>query len=124
MTAEEAEFEKLNVSRTPMAIYRANEEVTQTIDSLRDGSFSRGDKDLFRPLVDSLLDQHDPYLLLLDFESYLACQDRVNTAFLDPVAWYRMSVLNVARMGKFSTDRTIKQYAREIWGVPVDDEGA
>jgi len=124
MTAEEAEYEKLNVSRTPMAIYRENEEVGQAIDSLRDGSFSRGDKDLFRPLVDSLLDQHDPYLLLLDFESYLACQDRVNTTFLDPVAWHRMSVLNVARMGKFSTDRTIKQYAREIWGVPVDDEGA
>ncbi len=122
MTAEEAEFEKLNVSRTPMAIYRDNEEIAQTIDSIRDGSFSRGDKDLFRPLVDSLLDQHDPYLLLLDFESYLACQDRVNTAFLDPVAWSRMSVLNVARMGKFSTDRTIKQYAREIWGVPVNGE--
>jgi starch phosphorylase len=122
MTAEEAEFEKLNVSRTPMAIYRNNEKIAQTIDSIRDGSFSRGDKDLFRPLVDSLLDQHDPYLLLLDFESYLACQDRVNTAFLDTVAWSRMSVLNVARMGKFSTDRTIKQYAKEIWGVPVDEE--
>ncbi|MBW6521416.1 MAG: glycogen/starch/alpha-glucan phosphorylase [Desulfoarculaceae bacterium] len=122
MTAEEAGFEKLNISRTPMAIYRDNEEVAQIIDSLRDGSFSRGDKDLFRPLVDSLLDQHDPYLLLLDLESYLACQDRVNTVFLDQIAWSRMSVLNVARMGKFSTDRTIKQYAKEIWGVPVNDD--
>jgi starch phosphorylase len=124
MTAEEAEYEKLNVSRTPIAICRDNEEIGQTIDSLRNGSFSRGDKELFRPLVDSLLDQYDPYLLLLDFESYLACQNQVNTAFLDPVAWGRMSILNVARMGKFSTDRTIKQYAREIWGVPVDDEDA
>ena len=124
MTAEEAEYEKLNVSRTPMAIYRGNEDIGQTIDSLRNGSFSRGDKELFLPLVDSLLDQYDPYLLLLDLESYLACQDQVNAAFLDPVAWNRKAVLNVARMGKFSTDRTIKQYAREIWGVPVEDGGA
>jgi len=122
MTAEEAEYEKLNVSRTPQAICRDNEEIGQTMDSLRNGSFSPGDKELFRPLVDSLLDQYDPYLHLLDLESYLACQDQVNNAFLDPVAWTRMSVLNVARMGKFSTDRTIKQYAKEIWGVPVDEE--
>jgi starch phosphorylase len=122
MTAEEAEYEKLNISRTPMAICHTNEEIAQIIDSLRNGSFSRGDKELFRPLVDSLLDQYDPYLLLLDLESYLACQDRVNTAFRDSAAWTRMSILNVARMGKFSTDRTIKQYAREIWGVPVDEE--
>ena len=122
MTAEEAEFEKLNISRTPLVICRDNEEVGQIIDSLRDGSFSDNDKELFRPLVDSLLDQHDPYLLLLDVESYLACQERVNTAFLDPVAWSRMSLLNVARMGKFSSDRTITQYAREIWGVPVNGE--
>jgi len=122
MTAEEAQYEKLNVSRTPQAICRDNVEVAQIIDSLRNGSFSRGDKELFQPLIDSLLDQYDPYLLLLDLESYLACQERVNTAFLDPVAWTRMSILNVARMGKFSTDRTIKQYAREIWDVPVGDE--
>lgn len=122
MTAEEAEYEKLNVSRTPMTIYHANQEIAQVIDSLRNGSFSRGDRELFRPLVDSLLDQYDPYLLMLDLESYLACQDRVNTAFLDTAGWTRKSVLNVARMGKFSTDRTIKQYAREIWGVPVDEE--
>ncbi|MFH2124677.1 MAG: glycogen/starch/alpha-glucan phosphorylase [Pseudomonadota bacterium] len=122
MTAEEAEYEKLHASRTPQAVCRDNEEIGQTIDSLQDGSFSRGDKELFRPLVDSLLDQHDPYLLLLDLESYLACQDQVNEAFLDHVAWTRKSVLNVARMGKFSTDRTIKQYAREIWGVPVDED--
>jgi len=122
MTAEEAEYEKLNVSRTPMSICEKNEEIAQIIDSLRNGSFSRGDKELFRPLVDSLLDQYDPYLLLLDLESYLACQDRVNTAFIDPVGWTRMSILNVARMGKFSTDRTIRQYATEIWDVPVDEE--
>jgi starch phosphorylase len=122
MTAEEAEFEKIHISRYPTVICEENEEIGQVIDSLKNGSFSRGDKELFRPLVESLLDERDPYLLLLDFESYLACQDLVNRAFLDSKTWTRMSILNVARMGKFSTDRTIKQYAREIWGVPVDDD--
>lgn len=122
MTAAEAEYEKLNVSRTPASICQENHEVGQVIESLRSGSFSQGDKELFRPLVDSLLDQYDPYLLLLDFESYLACQEQVNAAFLDQTAWTRKSILNVARMGKFSTDRTIKQYAREIWDVPVGEE--
>ncbi len=122
MTAEEAEFEKIHISRYPTVICEENEEIGQVIDSLKNGSFSRGDKELFRPLVESLLDERDPYLLLLDLESYLACQDRVNRAFLDSKTWTRMSILNVARMGKFSTDRTIKQYAREIWGVPVDDD--
>ena len=72
------------------------------------------------PLVDNLMNQYDPYLLLLDFESYIGCQKRVNEAFRDPENWTRMAILNVARMGKFSTDRTIKQYSEEIWGIPVD----
>lgn len=90
------------------------------IESLKSGSFSRGDKTLFQPLVDSLLDQHDQYLLMLDLQSYLKCQQRVNDAFLDQDSWTRTAILNVARMGKFSTDRTIKQYAEEIWGIPVE----
>jgi starch phosphorylase len=120
MTAEEAEYERLNVSRTPLQICRANEDVNEVIESLRNGCFSRGDKSLFMPLVDNLMDQYDPYLLLLDFESYIQCQKRVNAAFRDPENWTRMAILNVARMGKFSTDRTIKQYSEEIWGIPVD----
>ena len=120
MTAEEAEYERLNVSRTPLQICRANEDVNEVIESLRNGCFSRGDKSLFMPLVDNLMDQYDPYLLLLDFESYIHCQKRVNEAFRDPENWTRMAILNVARMGKFSTDRTIKQYSEEIWGIPVD----
>ena len=120
MTAEEAEYERLNVSRTPLQICRANEDVNEVIESLRNGCFSRGDKSLFMPLVDNLMDQYDPYLLLLDFESYIDCQKRVNEAFRDPENWTRMAILNVARMGKFSTDRTIKQYSEEIWGIPVD----
>ena len=62
---------------------------------------------------------HDQYLLIRDLESYIDCQNRVNEAFLEPELWTRMAILNVARMGKFSTDRTIRQYANEIWGIEV-----
>jgi starch phosphorylase len=120
MTTEEAEYERLNVSRTPWEICLANPEVLQIIDSIRTGAFSRGNTGLFQPLVDSLLDPHDPYLLMADLQSYIACQWKVNDAFLDTEKWTRMSILNVARMGKFSTDRTIREYARDIWGVPVE----
>jgi starch phosphorylase len=71
---------------------------------------------LFKPLVDSLL-EHDPYMLLADYQSYVDCQDRVDTAYRDPRQWTRMSILNVARIGKFSSDRAIREYCEEIWQV-------
>ncbi len=120
MTAEEAEYERLNISRSPWKICAENEVIGDVLDSIKSGSFSRGDTELFKPLVESLLNEHDPYLLILDLESYLECQSRVNDVFLDMQEWTRMSILNVARMGKFSSDRTIRQYAEEIWKVPVD----
>jgi len=120
MTAEEAEFERRNVSRTPWQICQRNESIKNIIESIADGSFSNGDKELFKPLVDSLMDKHDPFLLILDLESYIDCQNKVNKAFLDSESWAKTAVLNVARMGKFSTDRTIKQYSEEIWSVPVN----
>ena len=120
LTAEEAEFEHKNVSRTPEKICEQNEGIRNVMESLADGSFSNGDKKLFQPLVDSLMDKHDPYLQILDLESYIECQNQVSSAFLDHDTWLRKSILNVARMGKFSTDRTIKQYSEEIWGIPVE----
>jgi starch phosphorylase len=122
MTADEAEFERKNFSRTPQQICQENEEIRDVIEAIGDGCFSNGDKSLFQPLVESLMDKHDPYLLLLDLESYIKCQNQVSDMFLDQASWTRMAILNVARMGKFSTDRTIKQYAEEIWGVPVGEE--
>ncbi|MBU1565942.1 MAG: glycogen/starch/alpha-glucan phosphorylase [Proteobacteria bacterium] len=119
MTAEEAEFERKNSSRTPEQICQKNEGIRNIIESIGNGSFSNGDRDLFRPVVDSLMSRHDPYLLILDLEAYIACQNQVNDAFLDSTTWTRKAILNVARMGKFSTDRTIKQYSEEIWGIPV-----
>ncbi|TKB28656.1 glycogen/starch/alpha-glucan phosphorylase [Desulfopila sp. IMCC35006] len=120
MTAEEAEFERKNVSCTPWQVCQRNDSIKNVIESIENGSFSNGDKELFKPLVDSLMDKHDPYLLLLDFEAYIACQNKVSDAFLDAEAWARMAILNVARMGKFSSDRTIKQYSEEIWSIPVE----
>jgi starch phosphorylase len=94
----------------------ANPELRDVIDLLRSGFFSRGDTDLFRPLIDALV-WHDPYLALADYASYAECQARVGHAFGDPEAWTRMSILNVARSGKFSSDRSIREYCAEIWNV-------
>ncbi|WP_136796485.1 glycogen/starch/alpha-glucan phosphorylase [Desulfosediminicola ganghwensis] len=120
MTAEQAEFERLAPSRTPKQVCENSPEITEVIDSIAKGAFSKGDKQLFKPLVDSLLDPNDQYLLMLDLESYLECQRKVGAAFIDADNWTRMAILNVAGMGKFSTDRTIRQYSEEIWGIPVE----
>ncbi|MEN8200792.1 MAG: glycogen/starch/alpha-glucan phosphorylase, partial [Thermodesulfobacteriota bacterium] len=123
LNAAEAEYERLNSSRSPEVICAENPVVEEVLNSLRIGTFSRGDCDLFSPLVEALMNPHDPYLLLRDFESYLQCQDRVGKVYQDQERWTRMAILNVARMGKFSTDRTICEYAEDIWNIPVEREG-
>jgi len=120
MNADEAEFERLNPSLTPTEICNRRPDIAAVIEAIADGSFSGGDRELFRPLVESLMDRHDPYLVMLDFESYIECQKMVGKTFHDRESWTKMAILNVARMGKFSTDRTIRQYAKDIWKVPVD----
>ena len=105
----------------PLDYYNANIELQGAIGRLNAGYFSHGDKDLFRPLVDSLL-FHDTFLLFADFASYLEAQQKVDQAYRDQESWTRMSILNVARMGKFSSDRAIREYCRDIWRtqpVPV-----
>ena len=120
MTAENVEWERRNLSRTPQEIYQADPVLRAAIDAIADGAFSNGDRELYRPLLDSLFDPHDPYLLLHDFEDYLRCQQEVARAYQDQPLWLKKSILNVANMGIFSSDRTIREYARDIWGVPVD----
>jgi glycogen phosphorylase len=120
LTAEDAEYERLNISRSPQQICDGSQVIEEVMASLRNGAFSNGDGELFAPLVESLMSPHDPYLLLRDFESYLDCQERVGKAYGDQEQWTRMAILNVARMGKFSTDRTICEYAEDIWGIPVE----
>jgi starch phosphorylase len=98
----------------PRAIYESNAQLRETLDALTSGEFSHGDRGLFAPLVNSLLTS-DEYMLLADYQSYIDCQDRVSAAYKDQEAWTRMSILNVARIGKFSSDRSIREYCAEIW---------
>ncbi len=100
----------------PYAIYEHNDELRAVLDLIADGTFSRGDRELFRPLVNGLL-HHDPYMLLADFQSYVDCQTRVGEAYRDFEQWTRMSMLNCARAGWFSSDRTIREYCADIWRV-------
>lgn len=86
------------------------------IDAIANGPLERGWPGLFRPIVDALTGE-DRYLLCADFAGYLACHDRADSAYARPEDWWRMSILNVAGMGRFSSDRTTREYADEIWGV-------
>ena len=104
----------------PYDVYQTNPALKEVIDLISSGFFSRGDTELFRPLVENLL-YSDPFFVLADFHSYADCQDRVNVAYQDRAQWTRMSILNVARSGKFSSDRAIQEYCRDIWHVdPVE----
>jgi starch phosphorylase len=100
----------------PGSIYESNPNLREVIDSIASGSLSHGDRNLFRPLLDSLL-HSDPYLLFADYQSYVDCQDHVSTTFLDQDRWSKMAIENVARMGGFSSDRSIEEYCRNIWNV-------
>jgi starch phosphorylase len=120
MTAEEVACEKHAPRRSPQEIYLANPAVAEVVDSIGNGRFSDGDRELFRPIVTGLLDPNDSYLLLKDLESYLACQAEVEKVYRDQPEWTRRAILNVARMGKFSSDRAIREYARDIWGINIE----
>jgi starch phosphorylase len=101
----------------PWEIYKHNAELREVLDLIAGGEFSRGDRALFAPLVRSLLDR-DPFLLCADFQAYLDCQHRVGETYSNKQEWTRMSILNSARMGKFSSDRAIQEYCDRIWKVP------
>ncbi|MBI5329111.1 MAG: glycogen/starch/alpha-glucan phosphorylase [Betaproteobacteria bacterium] len=102
----------------PMEAYRRDPELKEVIDLIADGFFSRGDPTMFQPLLDNLL-HHDPYLALEDFAAYRAAQEQVDGAYADTERWTRMSILNTARSAMFSSDRTIREYAQDIWHVPA-----
>ena len=105
----------------PRDYYHRNPELKQAIDMIGSGAFSPGTPDLFKPIVDSLLNQGDTYLVLADFAAYAVCQEEVAKLYLDQDEWARRTVLNVAGMGKFSSDRTIAEYASEIWDVQTEE---
>ncbi len=103
-------------SYNPSDYYHGDTELKATIDLINSGLFSHGDTGLFRPLTDHLL-YNDDYLLMADYRPYVDCQQEVDHAYRDPSHWTRMSILNVARMGKFSSDRSIRDYASLIWNL-------
>ena len=108
----------------PWDIYHRDEELRAVIDWLGSDFFSPGEHGAFSHLHDSLLRGGDPYMVLADFRAYCECQARVDAAFRDRDAWARMAIINTARMGKFSSDRTIREYAEDIWRlepVPVPE---
>lgn len=99
-----------------------NDELKAVLRLISSGQFSHGDTEVFRPLVDNLV-HDDPFLVMADYASYVECQDRVAAAWQDRDAWSRMSILNTARSGKFSSDRAIAEYCDDIWNVgPVTIE--
>lgn len=98
----------------PYQYYESNPGLRKAIDQISGGYFSEGDTSIFRPLVDHLL-WSDEYMIMADFQSYIECQAKVSEAYLDKENWTKMSILNVARSGKFSSDRSIADYARDIW---------
>ncbi|NJQ98857.1 MAG: glycogen/starch/alpha-glucan phosphorylase [Hydrococcus sp. CSU_1_8] len=100
----------------PKHYYENNADLKGVIDRIEGGYFSHGDRDLFKPIVDSLL-YSDPYMLLADYQAYSDCQEKVSQTYRDTHKWTQMSILNAARMGKFSSDRTIREYCKEIWEV-------
>jgi len=111
--------EVINVKRhgyQPYEIYSNNSGLKEVIDLIQSATFSKGDTNLFKPIIDSLLGQ-DPYLVLKDFQPYIDCQQKVSDAYKDKDHWTKMSILNVARMGKFSSDRSIREYCEKIWHV-------
>lgn len=115
LNAEEV-FAKQNEGYNPYSYYESNVELKRVIDRISSGFFSHGDTELFKPIVDSLL-YHDAYFLLADYQSYIDCQMQVSEAFKDTDTWTRKSILNTARTGYFSSDRTIQEYCDDIWKI-------
>jgi starch phosphorylase len=113
LTAEEISNIKSH-GYNPMVYYDSNPELKEAIDIIKSGFFSRKDINLFKPLIDSLICR-DEHMILVDYQSYIDCQERISMAFKDQKKWTNMSILTVARMGKFSSDRSIQEYNEKIW---------
>jgi starch phosphorylase len=121
LTAEEVHQRQAS-GYHPMGYYYGNAELKLALDRISSGFFSGGDTELFEPLVHKLL-HHDPFFVLADYQDYVDCQEQVGNAYRDQARWTKMSILNTARIGKFSSDRAIQEYCDEIWNVqPVPVE--
>lgn len=115
LTAAQVDETKRN-GYNPHFIYDHNEELREVINLINSGFFSNGDRNLFKSLTDNLL-WDDPFMLMADYPLYIACQDLVANTWKDTDKWNKMAIMNVARMGKFSSDRSIRDYCEKIWKV-------
>ena len=115
LTVEQAEQMKRDGYRPARELER-HPELQEAFEQIAGGAFSHGDRELFKPLIDNLRDS-DPFLVLADYADYVACQERVNAAWQDVEHWTRMSILNTARAGKFSSDRAVHEYCDNIWSA-------
>ena len=100
----------------PAALVENNDELREALELIGSGHFSRGDAEVFRPLVDNLI-HSDPFLVLADYAAYIACQEEVSAAWQDTEQWTRRSIINSAFSGKFSSDRAIAEYCKETWNL-------
>ena len=125
MSADEVQ-QKYREGYDPWMVYNMNQEVRMALNCLINGTFD-ADTNLFRELYDSLLNgcggRADEYLVLEDYADYARAQWDIDRAYRDPEHWAKMAILNTAKSGKFSSDRTIRQYAEEIWQLPKVDIG-
>ncbi|MBU4387905.1 glycogen/starch/alpha-glucan phosphorylase, partial [Candidatus Dependentiae bacterium] len=116
-----AEITELRRTYTPRLFYEQNSELRKIIDQIAEGHFCPHEPGLFGPIAQALL-LEDRYFVLADYADYINCQERVSAAYRDEELWTRMAICNVARSGRFSSDRTVKEYAEKIWkikAVPV-----
>jgi len=113
LTAQEV-LQRKSAGYNPRMYCESNEHLREILGSLTSGEFSQGDRGLFEPVVHSLLNG-DEYMLLADYQSYIDCQDRVSASYRNHGQWTKMSILNVARIGKFSSDRSIRDYCSDVW---------
>jgi glycogen phosphorylase len=100
----------------PNHAYEQNAPLREALDFIASGGLAGGDRALFQPLVENLR-RHDPFLVLADYPAYVDCQQRVSELWRDRRGWTRMSIMNAARMGKFSSDRSIREYCRKVWAI-------
>ena len=115
LTADEVHSYRA-IGYKPYEYYEKNPELKKAIDMIADGSFSAGQRDLYKPLIDNLL-HNDYFMVMADYQSYIDTQAKVNDLYMNKREWIKKSIINSANMGKFSSDRTIHEYAEEIWKV-------
>ena len=116
LTAKEVETQRVQ-GYDPWAYYNSDEELRTTLDMVRFNHFIPGEPNLFLPIWNSLMTQGDKYFVLADFRAFIQAQDKVRALYLDQEQWTRCSILNTANMGKFSSDRAVREYARDIWHI-------